>query len=72
MPKRKSEITWSDADNERLITFVKSGGTPARASVMFKRTMMGVRDQARKLGHPFPTILERRRMAQDKLNHGTP
>ena len=33
---------------------IESGASPARASVVFKRTVLSVQNQARKLGTPFP------------------
>src|ERR1700732_4976213 len=40
--------------NERLKTFVAQGASVIRASAALKRTTVGIRAQARKLGIPFP------------------
>lgn len=64
----KRLIVWSDSDNQRLIECVQSGMTPIRAAAVFKRSMGGVQIQARKLGHPFPTVNERRRRLNEKIS----
>lgn len=63
----KRLIVWSDGDNQRLIECIKAGTTPARAAAIFNRSMEGVQSQARKLGHPFPTINERRRRLKEQI-----
>jgi hypothetical protein len=44
---------------------VAQGVSIARASVAFKRTIIAVRNQARKLGTPFPTLHEVRTKLAD-------
>ncbi len=47
---------WTEADNERIKEFVGNGVPVLRAAAAFNRTTSSVRNQARKLGTPFPTI----------------
>ena len=47
---------WTDADNERLKAFVADGVSPFRAAAAFNRRSNSVRNQARKLGTPFPSL----------------
>jgi hypothetical protein len=49
-----SRAAWTLEDSERLKQLVESGVSPARASVIFKRSVGAVQNQARKLGVPFP------------------
>jgi hypothetical protein len=58
---------WTNEECERLIQFVNTGGSVARASVSFRRTMKSVQYQARKLGKPFPTLQAAKRQRQAKL-----
>ena len=51
MPSRTS---WTEIDLARLRMMIESGASPARASVVFKRTVLSVQNQARKHGTPFP------------------
>jgi hypothetical protein len=52
---------WTDEDNERIKALVAKGASVFRASAALKRTRIGVRDQARRLGTPFPTLRETRK-----------
>jgi hypothetical protein len=58
---------WTNEECERLIQFVNTGASAARASVALRRTMKSVQCQARKLGKPFPTLRAARRQRQAKL-----
>ncbi|MDB5504698.1 MAG: hypothetical protein JWR89_4600 [Tardiphaga sp.] len=57
--------SWTAEENERLKGIVASGATPVRAAAAFGRTITSVRIQARKIGHPFPTIHAFRRKWRD-------
>ena len=61
----KTTWTWTDADNERLKAFVADGVSLVRAAVAFKRKLNSVRNQARKLGTPFPPLKESRKKYAD-------
>jgi hypothetical protein len=52
---------WTDEHNERLKVLVAQQVSIARASVIFRKSINAVRNQARKLGTPFPTIHEVRK-----------
>jgi hypothetical protein len=56
---------WSDADNARLKALVASGASAFRASAAFNRPINVIRERARKLGTPFPTIKDIRRKLGD-------
>ena len=56
---------WTDADNERLKTFVAQGVSIIRAAAALNRTTAGIRAQARKLGTPFPPTRALRRQWAD-------
>lgn len=46
--------TWTNDQNDRLKEMVLAGASPLRASVHFKRSIIGVQMQAKKIGFPFP------------------
>jgi hypothetical protein len=52
---------WTDEENERLKRLATSGGSIVRAAAALGRSMISVRDQARKLGTPFPVAADRQR-----------
>ncbi len=52
---------WTEADNERIREFAKNGMSALRAAAALKRTMISVRNQARKIGCPFPTVRDVRK-----------
>lgn len=56
---------WTDEEKARLIKAIDSGASAARASAMFKRSIAGIRDQARRLGKRFPTVAEIRKSIID-------
>jgi GcrA cell cycle regulator len=47
---------WTKEDNERLKGFVAKGASVIRAAAALNRSIMGVRNQARKMGIPFPPL----------------
>lgn len=51
---------WDDQKEERLRQHVANGGTAARASVVFRVSVLAVRAKAREIGCPFPTLREDR------------
>ncbi|MFX9696126.1 hypothetical protein ABTP07_19690, partial [Acinetobacter baumannii] len=44
---------WTEADNERLREYIRKGASAVRADAAFNRPIVGVRNQARKLGLSF-------------------
>jgi hypothetical protein len=52
---------WTDEDNKRLKAYVASGASLLRTAAAFNRSMTNVRNQARKLGAPFPSIRDYRK-----------
>ncbi len=58
MPSRTS---WTEEELARLRQMIESGASPARASVVFRRTLLSVQNQARKIGTPFPARRDVRR-----------
>jgi hypothetical protein len=57
--------TWTQEDNERIKAFVVKGASVIRAAAALKRTRISVRDQARRLGMPFPTLRDIRKKAAE-------
>lgn len=59
--------TWTAADIERLKQLVASGVSAARAAVIFHRSIVSVKAQAKRFGFPFPDerVLKRERKARD-------
>jgi hypothetical protein len=51
---------------------VAEGASVARAAVTFKRTLIAVRNPARKLGTPFPKTHEVRRKIADATSSNPP
>ena len=52
---------WTEAENERIREFVKQGVSVLRAAVALKRGTKSVRNHARKIGSPFPSVREGRK-----------
>jgi hypothetical protein len=52
---------WTEWDNERLKAFVEKGASVFRAAAALRRKSHSVREQARRLGTPFPSIRDLRR-----------
>ena len=65
--KSRSNINWKPDDNQRLVEMVETGVTAARASVIFKRSITAVQNQARKLGKRFPTLNDAKRARNSKI-----
>lgn len=59
--------TWTAGDIERLKQLVASGTSAARAAVIFRRSIVSVKAQAKRFGFPFPDerVLRRERKARD-------
>jgi hypothetical protein len=51
---RVTNRSWTPEQIERLRRFVREGVSPARASVVLKRTRESVQNKARNVGSPFP------------------
>jgi hypothetical protein len=47
---------WTPDDDERIKGFVAQGISIVRAAAALKRKQIAVRNRARKLGCPFPTL----------------
>jgi hypothetical protein len=47
---------WTEDDSERLKALVASGASAARAAAIFDRSIDNIRQRARMLGAPFPTL----------------
>jgi hypothetical protein len=61
---------WTEVENEQLKAFVARDVSVVRVAAVFKRTIIGVRYQARKLGTPFPPMkVFRRKWADPPSNH---
>jgi hypothetical protein len=56
---------WTDEQTERLKAYVAAGKSAFRAAAAFKRSIAGVRNQARKLGMPFPSVRAERKRLED-------
>jgi transposase-like protein len=52
---------WTPEENERLKAMIAKGDPPFRMVAAFKRNLISVRSQARKLGIHFPSIRQTRR-----------
>ena len=57
----KSCRPWDTEQISRLQTLIASGASVLRAAAALRRSQTSVQIQARKLGTPFPTMLEARR-----------
>lgn len=59
--------TWTAADIERLKRLVETGVSAARAAVIFRRSIVSVKAQAKRFGFPFPDerVLKRERKARE-------
>lgn len=56
---------WTPEEDERLKDLVAKGASILKAAAALNRTMISVRDHARKLGSPFPSIKEARKKWAD-------
>jgi hypothetical protein len=59
--------SWTAADIERLKHLVETGVSAARAAVIFRRSIVSVKAQAKRFGFPFPDerLLKRERKARE-------
>ena len=64
MRPRKNK-PWTDDDSVRLKALVVSGVSVVRAAAIFDRSIYSIRNLARKLGTPFPTMGEARKKYAD-------
>ena len=60
-------MSWTEEELARLRVMIESGASPARASVVFRRTLLSVQNQARKLGTPFPRAPRRQARTPRKI-----
>jgi hypothetical protein len=51
--------SWTAEDNERLKAFVAKNVSILKAAAALKRSTVSVRNQARRLGTPFPSMKEK-------------
>jgi hypothetical protein len=58
-----NKLSWTAEENERLKKMVEQGASAFRAAAAFNRSSVSVRNQARKLGVPFPTLRSARQKA---------
>lgn len=62
MPRsRPGTRVWSSEELNRLNGLVAQGASATRAAAALNRKIVSVRNQARKLGTPFPTTRTKRR-----------
>ena len=60
---------WTPEEDEQLKAFVARGASIIRAAAAFKRKKQSVRERARKLGCPFPTLAAARKKWADPPNN---
>jgi serine/threonine-protein kinase RIO1 len=58
---------WDQAEIDRLKQLVAAGVSVARAAVTLKRTLVSAQTQARKVGTPFPTARETKKLRDAKI-----
>jgi len=63
MPLGSRKRVWSPEDDLRLRRHIESGGSAARASVVFRRSESACRARAAELGLKFPLVRELRARA---------
>jgi hypothetical protein len=67
---KRLRVNWTADENERLRAFVAQDVSVVRVAAAFRRSIISVRNQARKLGAPFPpTRIFRRKWADTPSNH---
>jgi transposase-like protein len=59
---------WTPEDNERLKALVAQGASLVRAAAALKRKQATVRERAKKLGCPFPTVAVARKKWSGSAN----
>ena len=65
MARHITNRTWVSDDLQRLEIMVKSGVSAMRSAAIFRRSVLSVKTQAKRLGCPFPDerALKRNRRA---------
>jgi hypothetical protein len=58
---------WDAEEIDRLKQLVATGVSLARAAVTLKRTRVSAQTQARKVGTPFPTMRETKKLRDAKI-----
>jgi hypothetical protein len=58
---------WNEEENDRLKQLVAAGVSIARAAVMLKRTLVSAQTQARKVGTPFLTMRQTKKLRDAKI-----
>jgi GcrA cell cycle regulator len=58
---------WNAEEIDRLKQLVATGVSLARAAVTLKRTRVSAQVQARKVGTPFPTMRETKKLRDAKI-----
>jgi GcrA cell cycle regulator len=66
--RRLLRAPWSPKEDERLKTLVASGASVLRVAAAFKCSVSGIRNRARKLGCPFPSIREAKKRRERSLH----
>jgi hypothetical protein len=66
MIRSRKQLSWTEEEDAAIRSLVAKGASDFRASAALKRSRATVRDRARMLGCPFPTIKE----ARQKLRIG--
>jgi len=62
MPLSRRNKTWTNADDERLKDLVVASGVSAlRAASIFDQSLRLIRERARRLGTPFPSVRQTRK-----------
>lgn len=59
--RRPTKTSWTEDDIARLKAHVASGGSAARAAIIFKRSLLAIKQAARREGCPFPHDFSLRR-----------
>lgn len=65
--KRLTRTSWTEDDIARLKAHVASGGSAARAATIFKRSILAIKQAARREGCPFPHDFALRRKLRDLI-----
>lgn len=57
----RGKKVWTEADDARIRDLAQHGATPFRAAAALGRTVISVRERARKIGSPLKSISEVRK-----------
>ena len=66
MAIRATKVAWTPERIENLRGLIQQGLSVSRISVVLKRPSQSIRNKARELGMPLPTIQEIRRRQLEK------